>query len=100
VRLLLGAAVALLPIAAQAQDWAAQKCVLYTQGWDWVLETQDLTGVRPVFLDAHQQFIDAACDHSVKICAETPREVELADMLTIMSMNEGMASTFVPFACP
>lgn len=81
-------------------EWTAQKCVLYGESWDWVLRTQDLSDISPRFLTDHQSFIEARCDHSITICPETAAELKLADLLTILSMNEGMASTFVPFACP
>lgn len=87
------------PLSALAQDWTAQKCDLYTQAWNWVLETQDMTGVRAVFIEEHQSFIDAGCDHAIEICPVGKPELKLADLLTVLSMNEGMASTFVPFAC-
>jgi hypothetical protein len=81
------------------ENWAQRKCDLYSEGWRWVLQSQDLNGVRQTFIQGHQAFIDANCDHSIEICPVTKRERQLADILTVMSMNEGMASTFVPFAC-
>lgn len=81
-------------------EWSAQKCVLYSEAWDWVLKTQDLSGISSGFLTDHQRFITAGCDHSIEICPMSEAEYALADLLTILSMNEGMASTFVPFACP
>ena len=81
-------------------DWSAQKCALYADGWQWVLSTQDLSGISSAFLTDHQRFIDAGCDHSIEICPQSGAEYALADLLTVISMNEGMASTFVPFACP
>ncbi|MBU2982586.1 hypothetical protein KO498_12280, partial [Lentibacter algarum] len=80
-------------------EWTAQKCVLYTEGWNWVLETQDLSGARSEFLSEHQSFIDAGCDHAIEICPLSKGDLALANLLTLISMNEGMASTFVPFAC-
>jgi len=83
-----------------ASDWTTQKCVLYAEGWAWVLKTQDLSGTSSGFLTEHQRFIDEGCNHSIEICPETKADFALADLLTVISMNEGMASTFVPFACP
>jgi hypothetical protein len=85
---------------AFAQDnWTKRKCDLYSEAWIWVLETQDLAGVRTAFIKEHQAFIDANCNHAIMICPVTKGDEHLADLLTVMSMNEGMASTFVPFAC-
>lgn len=84
-----------------AQDgWTETKCALYAQGWDWVRSTQDFSDVRPAFVAAHQAFVDSGCDQSMEICPVTGGELALVDLLTIISMNEGMASTFVPFSCP
>lgn len=94
----------ILPIAIVGKafsqgDWAQRKCDLYSEGWAWVLQTQDLVGVGRVFIDRHQAFVDANCDHAISTCPVTEGERHLADLLTTISMNEGMASTFVPFAC-
>lgn len=85
---------------APASEWIAQKCQYYTEAWAWVLASQDLSGTSSRFLTEHQRFIDASCDQAIEICPETEADHALADLLTILSMNEGMASTFVPFACP
>mgnify|MGYP003674802516 CR=1 FL=1 len=87
-------------LAWSQDDWARQKCSLYAEGWEWVLQTQDLADVSAAFIEDHRAFIDADCDHALKICPLTGGDHLLADLLTVISMNEGMASTFVPFACP
>lgn len=43
----------------------------------------------------HRQRLPSPAD----VCPVTEAELELANLLTIMTMNEGMASTFVPFKC-
>ena len=81
-------------------DWTARKCDLYAEAWQWVLETRDLRGVSTGFITTHQAFIDSGCDATITTCPQTTAEIALADLLTVASMNEGMASTFAPFACP
>ena len=80
-------------------NWTLRKCDLYFEARIWVLETQNLAGVRIAFIEEHQAFIDANCNHAIEVCPVTKRDEHLADLLTVMSINEGMASTFVPFAC-
>lgn len=92
-------ALSLYPVSVNAQDWPAQKCAFYTEAWDWVMKTQDLSNIGPAFMVGHQEFIDQSCDQRIRICPVGEAERKLADMLTVMSMNEGMASTFVPFSC-
>lgn len=94
-----------LPGAGQAQqprpdDWAQAKCALYADAWQRVLAHRDLGGVRADFVAGHQRFVDSGCDAAIRVCPRTAAELALADLLTVLSMNEGMASTFVPFECP
>lgn len=90
---------------AQAEDtaadaWTRQKCDLYSAAWQNVPDIHDMTGASPQFLAQHQGFIDSGCTSDEKICATTARDLELANLMTLLSMNEGMASTFAPFGCP
>ncbi|MDK3074770.1 hypothetical protein QO034_16900 [Sedimentitalea sp. JM2-8] len=82
-----------------ADAWTRQKCELYNTAWQSVSENHDMTGVSPQFLARHRDFIDSGCSSDEKICAATASDLDLADLMTILSMNEGMASTFVPFGC-
>ncbi|MDF9302072.1 hypothetical protein P5P81_05835 [Tritonibacter mobilis] len=90
---------------SEAQDleglsWSDQKCVLYDRAVDAALGFQGQDGLREAFLSANQAFIDGGCQTQSDVCPITDAELELANLLTIMTMNEGMASTFVPFGCP
>lgn len=98
------AIVACLAFPAGAQDlkgltWSEQKCVLYDRAVTAALGFQGLDGLRKEFLSKNQSFIDAGCQAPANVCPVTDAEIELANLLTIMTMNEGMASTFVPFKC-
>ena len=85
---------------AQVQDdWAARKCALYATATEDALSLLGMTGLRPDFLARNRAFIASGCAEPRTICATTPEEYALADLLTMMTMNEGMASTFVPFGC-
>ena len=97
--------VASLPGPAMAQNgeadsWKVKKCQLYQSAVDDALSILGSYGVRAEFLEQNQQFIDAGCIGPGNICARSKEEFELANLLTIMTMNEGMGSTFVPFNCP
>jgi hypothetical protein len=85
---------------AQVQDdWAARKCVLYAAATEDALSLLGMEGLRAEFLAQNRAFIASGCIAPRNICAATPAEYALADLLTMMTMNEGMASTFVPFGC-
>lgn len=86
-------------IAQQPDEWRARKCALYAAATEDALALLGQDGLRPEFLARNRAFIAAGCGAQARICAETPEEYALADLLTVMTMNEGMASTFVPFGC-
>lgn len=84
---------------AAADEWTMRKCDLYQAAFADAVALRGRDGLRPRFLEANRAFIAAGCVQRGRVCAETPEEIALADLLTIMTMNEGMASTFVPFGC-
>jgi len=90
------------PVFAQDSEgltWSEQKCVLYDRAVQAALDFQGREGLREEFLRENQSFIDGGCQTRGNVCPITDAEIELANLLTIMTMNEGMASTFVPFNC-
>lgn len=90
------------PAAAQALDgltWSEQKCVLYSAAVQDALGILGKEGIGDVFLSANDAFIAGGCIDPGHVCPRTKQEGNLANLLTIMTMNEGMASTFVPFGC-
>lgn len=84
----------------QGLTWSEQKCVLYGQAVEDALGLQGMDGLRDVFLTENQSFLDGGCQTPGQVCPITDAELKLANLLTRMTMNEGMASTFVPFRCP
>lgn len=90
------------PVSAQSLEgltWTEQKCVLYERAVKDAIEFQGPDGLRASFLDENVNFIASGCVKDKAICPVTDPEIQLVNMLTIMTMNEGMASTFVPFGC-
>ena len=79
---------------------AAEKCALYESAARDAISLQGPEGLRVMFLTENQKFIDGGCVTRVKICPMTGEEWQLAETLLNMMINEGMASTFVPFGCP
>lgn len=85
--------------AAEAQDWTAQKCALCALAVDDALGLLGLEGLSEGFLAQNDDFLASGCVTPEKICATSTQELAFANLLTVMTMNEGMASTFVPFGC-
>jgi len=99
-RAALCACLALCAVApAHAQTWAEQKCALYERALSDALRLWGDDGISAEFLEGNAAFIAQGCTERGQICPASPQERALADRLTLMTMNEGMASTFVPFAC-
>ncbi|GAA6188176.1 hypothetical protein NBRC116596_12390 [Litorivita sp. NS0012-18] len=84
---------------AQADAWSERKCFYYEAAVGDALAALGREGLRAEFLAQNDAFIAAGCVKTHAICPATPQEGRLVDMLTMMTMNEGMASTFVPFGC-
>ncbi len=79
--------------------WTEQKCVLYQRAFGDALRLLGSEGISDTFLTENTAFIEGGCVDRGQVCPKSVRELELANMLTVMTMNEGMASTFVPFSC-
>ncbi|MFK7940564.1 MAG: hypothetical protein AB8B82_14380 [Roseovarius sp.] len=83
-----------------SQSWTLQKCALYGDIFRDALTFQGHDGLSNAFLSNNQRFIDGGCQGDRSLCPISDQELKFADLLTVMTMNEGMASTFVPFGCP
>lgn len=90
---------------AHAQDavpengWPAVKCARYKQAYADAVAKFGKTGLGEGFLDSHDRFLTSDCKEKVDVCPRSKEELNLANILVILSMNQGMASTFVPFNC-
>lgn len=82
-----------------SDSWTEEKCVLYKHIFSDALTLQGHEGLSNDFLSTNQRFIDKGCKGERTLCPHSEAELAFADLLTVMTMNEGMASTFVPFGC-
>lgn len=92
------------PLHALAQgtavlSWTEQKCVLYTAAWNHLAPDGVPDGVSDEFMTAHNAFLSSGCLDRGRVCPRTRRELEIADMLSLMAVAEGMAGSFLPFNC-
>lgn len=98
-----------LPVASDAsravaqdgrvQSWPEVKCARYRQAWADALARRGRSGLGQEFIDRHEAFLVAGCTARADVCPRSAEELELANILTILAMNAGTASTFLPFAC-
>ncbi len=90
------------PAAAQvsrAESWSAVKCERYGKAWTQALAKRGRTGLGPEFIARHEAFLAAGCTTQGDVCPRSKEELDLANILVLMAMNENMGSTFLPFAC-
>jgi hypothetical protein len=85
--------------AEQRSDWQRTKCDVYARALSDILDHVGRTGVSDRFLAQNKVFIDSGCLADVDACPETEAEIEIANGLTIATMNAGAASSFSPFRC-
>jgi hypothetical protein len=100
--LALSPARAVTPPAAQegrAQSWSEVKCERYRKAWTEALARRGTQGLGPDFIARHEAFLATGCTAKADVCPRSAEELDLANVLTILAMNAGTASTFLPFAC-
>ena len=81
------------------RSWPAVKCERYREAWTYALARRGNAGLGQAFLDSHQAFLASGCTARADVCPRSAAELELANVLTVLAMNAGTASTFLPFAC-
>lgn len=80
-------------------SWPEAKCVRYKTAYAQAIARQGLGGIGKAFLEAHDAFLASGCLEGRDVCPRSKQELDLANTLVILGMNQGMASTFMPFAC-
>jgi hypothetical protein len=85
--------------AEARSDWQRKKCDVYAKALTDILDHVGREGVSDRFLAENQAFIASGCLADVDACPETEDDIEVANGLTIATMNAGAASSFSPFRC-
>ena len=80
-------------------SWRDEKCVRYKKAWSGALARLGTQGLGRSFLDAHGAFLASNCTARADVCPRSDEELRLANVMVILAMNAGTASTFPPFAC-
>jgi hypothetical protein len=98
-------AISIWPVAsalaqAPAPSWSDTKCARYKAGWAEALKRRGERGLSAEFRERHEAFIASGCTAKADVCPRSAEEFAMADVMTIVAMNAGTASTFLPFACP
>lgn len=96
----LGAPSALRAQSETPENWPAVKCERYTKAWGEALAKFGRKGLGQPFIEAHEAFLSSGCSIKGEVCPRSKEELDLANVMVILGMNQGMASTFMPFSCP
>ncbi|MDD7969936.1 hypothetical protein [Roseinatronobacter alkalisoli] len=100
--LILLATLSTQPVLAQSPEsdsWTERKCELYTAAWHHLAGDGVPEGVSEGFVTDHDAFLASGCLDRGHVCPRSPHEREIADMLSLMAVAEGMAGSFLPFSC-
>lgn len=87
------------PDAVRPEDWPTVKCNRYKQAYSEAIRRVTTRGIGPEFIARHDAFLASNCTAQADVCPRSKEELNLANTLVILGMNQGMASTFLPFAC-
>jgi hypothetical protein len=82
-----------------SQTWSEVKCDRYKKAWTEALARRGTQGLGREFLDRHEAFLASGCTARADVCPRSPEELDLANVMVILAMNAGAASTFPPFFC-
>jgi hypothetical protein len=97
------AAIAREPAAADApapnRGWQKEKCFRYARDWNEALRRYGQDGLSAEFVAGNAAFIRSSCLSRDKVCPRADKDRQLADVLAIRVVNEGMSTTFLPFDC-
>ncbi len=81
------------------QSWSEVKCVRYRNAWSGTLARRGTRGLGQEFLDRHEAFLASGCMARADVCPRSAEELDLANIMVMLAMNAGTASTFLPFSC-
>ncbi|WP_454286780.1 hypothetical protein [Rhizobium arsenicireducens] len=85
---------------ATAPDaWTIEKCARYGRAFEALVKVFDEQGTTKDFIRGNRDFIAAGCSNGADICPTSERDIEFANALTLLAMNAGAASSFLPFVC-
>lgn len=77
-----------------------EKCAIYKDAFDTILAKNKGGLLSEPFIAENIAFIESGCVEYSFVCPRNQADLNVANQLTVATMNRGLASTFVPFKCP
>lgn len=84
---------------AERLAWQKKKCRVFETAFADLTKRLGTEGTSAAFLEGNRAYIESGCLADVDACPQTELDIEIANGLTIATMNAGAASTFSPFRC-
>ncbi len=76
----------------------AEKCEIYRLAVGASIKR--IGGLSDAFIKENNDFIKSGCLDYSFVCPRNASDLSFANEMTVVTMNKGLASTFVPFKCP
>lgn len=90
---------------AASPSWSEKKCQLFTQyssqyaGQAQGSGDENTACLSKDFLKSQDEFIASGCVARIHVCPTTPAELDYANRISLLMMNEGATGSFLPFLC-
>ena len=84
---------------AQNANWRATKCALYQTHRDDIRAQMPANATSTAFDDQEDEFVASGCTARAYVCPQNRAELEYANLMSVVMMNEGATGSFLPFAC-
>jgi hypothetical protein len=82
------------------KSWRAQKCAVYQETRDEMLETIPRGALSPEFAKAEEDYIANGCAGRAYACPKSKTELDYANKMSFAMMSHGLSGTFLPYGCP
>ena len=81
------------------KSWRAQKCAVYQETRDEMLETIPRGTLSPEFAKAEEDYIANGCAGRAYACPKSKTELDYANKMSFAMMSHGLSGTFLPYGC-
>jgi hypothetical protein len=81
------------------KSWRAQKCAVYQETRDEMLETIPRGALSPEFAKAEEDYIENGCAGRAYACPQSKTELDYANKMSFAMMSHGLSGTFLPYGC-
>lgn len=84
---------------AQSASWRETKCALYQTHRDELRSKVPANTFSAAFDQQEAAFVASGCTERVYACPHSKAELDYANLMSVVMMNEGTTGSFLPFGC-